>query len=243
VTLDQFIKDVDLFGQTELEKVRLMAYYMQETTGSPDFTAAEASDWLVKLSLPEPNRSRLRSRLAKSRAFVRGGTKDSFRLHGREFERLRAQLPNVGEPSEEVISADTILPSILYENTRGFIESLGKQINASFEHNIFDGCAVLMRRLVEILLILAYQRLSIDGEITNASGDYVMLDSIITNARANKTLALSRNSKANVDEFRTLGNFSAHKIFYNARRGDVRKHIVEFRALVEELLYKSGIRT
>jgi hypothetical protein len=70
-----------------------------------------------------------------------------------------------------------------------------------------------------------------------------MLDSIITNARGNRTLALSRNSKASVDEFRTLGNFSPHKIFYNARRGDIRKHIVEFRALVEELLYKSGIRT
>jgi hypothetical protein len=70
-----------------------------------------------------------------------------------------------------------------------------------------------------------------------------MLDSIITNARGNRTLALSRNSKASVDEFRTLGNFSPPKIFYNARRGDIRKHIVEFRALVEELLYKSGIRT
>jgi hypothetical protein len=149
----------------------------------------------------------------------------------------------VGEPSEEVVSADTVLPSILYENTRGYIESLGRQINAAFEHNIFDGCAVLMRRLIEILLILSYEHLGVESEIKSASGDYVMLDSIIGNARGNPKLSLSRNSKATIDEFRTIGNFSAHKIYYNARRNDVRRHIVEFRALVEELLYKSGIRT
>jgi hypothetical protein len=100
-----------------------------------------------------------------------------------------------------------------------------------------------MRRLVEVLLILSYERLGIDREIRHPSGDYMMLDGIISNARDNRTLALSRNSKASVDVFRTLGNFSAHKIYYTARRSDIRTHIVELRALVEELLYKSGIRT
>lgn len=243
MTLDQFVSDAALLEKTETEKVRLLAYYFSEVTGTEEFTAAEASDWLVKLRLPDPNRSRLRKNIRGSRSFVRGTRPDSFRLHARDLLELRDKHPDVAEPSEEVVSADTVLPSSLYESTRGFVETLSKQINAAYEHNIFDGCAVLMRRLLEIMLILSYEKQGIDGTIRNASGDYIMLEGIIANAEGNATLRLSRNSRNSLNDFRTLGNFSAHKIYYNARRGDIRKLILEYRALIEELLYKSGLRT
>lgn len=139
-------------------------------------------------------------------------------------------------------SEDTVLPRPVYESTRGFIESLAKQINASYEYNIFDGCAVLMRRLAEILLILAYEHLSIESEIQDHRGHYQPLEKIIENAKTNKTLKLTKDSRALVDEFRQIGNFSAHKIYYNCRRGDLKQISFQYRATIEELLYKSGIR-
>jgi len=151
--------------------------------------------------------------------------------------------PGIHVASEDVISDDLILPRPLYENTRGFIESLSKQINASYEFNIFDGCAVLMRRLLEILLILSYEHLKIEAAIQDPHGNYLMLERIANDAKSNKVLKLSRDAKSVLDDFRTIGNFSAHKIYYNCRRSDLKKIAVHYRATIEELLYKSGIRT
>jgi hypothetical protein len=115
-------------------------------------------------------------------------------------------------------------------------------MNSAYEHNIFDGCAVLMRRLVEVLLILSYRHLGIEAEIQDADGNYVILDGIITNAVQNKKLGLSRNSRQHLDTYRKLGNFSAHKIEYICRREYIQPHIQDYRALSVELLHKSGIR-
>ena len=100
-----------------------------------------------------------------------------------------------------------------------------------------------MRRLIEVLLILTYRASGIESKIKDSNGDYKNLSKIIGDAVTNKTLDLSKNAKASLDDFRTLGNFSAHQIYYNAKRQDIKKEIQPFRAAVEELLYKAGIRT
>jgi hypothetical protein len=117
-----------------------------------------------------------------------------------------------------------------------------KQINASYEHNLFDGGAVLMRRLVEVLLILSYRYLRTEAAIQDNNGNFEMLEKIVNDAKANSTLALSQNGRNSLDTSRGLGNFSAHKIEYTCRREYIAPHIQEYRALVVELLHKWGIR-
>ena len=135
------------------------------------------------------------------------------------------------------------MPEIDYKDTRSYIVSLAKQINASYEHNLFDACAVLMRRLVEVLLILSYRKLEIESAIQDSGGNFLMLEAIVTNAKNNATLGLSRTSKPFLDTFRELGNFSAHRVEYTCRREYITPHIQGYRALVVELLHKAGIRT
>ena len=166
-----------------------------------------------------------------------------FKLSVEFIKLMEAQFPDLSEKSQEVIEHGTILPELDYTNTRGYIESLAKQINASYENNAFDGCAVLMRRLVEVLLILSYRYLQIETEMRDSAGNYVMLDAIIGNAKNNAKLSLSRNSKTSLDVFRELGNFSAHKIEYTCRREYIKPEIQQYRALIGELLHKAGIRT
>lgn len=94
----------------------------------------------------------------------------------------------------------------------------------------------------EIMLILSYQKLGIDAAIKGPDGSFKMLEGIINDAKTNSTLSLSRNSKDLLDEFRTLGNFSAHKIEYICRRGYIQPHIMSYRGIITELLHKSGIK-
>ncbi|MBN2000934.1 hypothetical protein JW935_25540 [candidate division KSB1 bacterium] len=240
--LRDFCRDTSLLAKSELEKVRLLAFFYQKTKGVTEFTIEDVFSWFESLDLPRPNSSRLLSKMRKSRVFVKGKKSNSFRIHAIELDELQATYPGVHTESEEVISEDTVLPRPVYENSRGFTESLAKQINASYEYNIHDGCAVLMRRLLEVLLILAYEHLGIEQEIQDNNNQYLPLEVIIKDAKQNKTLNLSRDSKAVLDDFRLLGNFSAHKIYYNCRRADLRPILATYRATVEELLYKSGIR-
>jgi hypothetical protein len=138
--------------------------------------------------------------------------------------------------------SDDILPFELYKNTRQNIEKVSDQINKSFFFGIYDGCAVLMRRLLEMLLILSFKNCKIEQEIRDVNGEYFNLSKIINLAISNKTLDLSRNAKDYLDPFREKGNLSAHNPFHNAVKRDLELVQPKFRHLVEELFYKAGIR-
>lgn len=240
--LKDFVVTSNLLAQTELSKIALLAYYYLKKDNIVEFNTANIIEWLVKLNLATPNMSRLQKNIEKSRQFIKGKTPKSFKLHAKELARLETEYPQLNQRDEEVTSTDTIIPEKIFISTRGYIENLTKQINASYENNIFDGCAVLMRRLLEILLIHSYEKLGIASEIKDRSGNYMLLEGIASNAKSNNTLNLSRNTKGSLDDYRKLGNYSAHKIHYNCTRSDIDKVAMEYRATIEELLYKSGIR-
>jgi hypothetical protein len=155
---------------------------------------------------------------------------------------METAFSDLGQESQEVVDLGTILPPALCENTRGYIEKLAKQINCAYEQNIFDGCAVLMRRLEEVLLIMSYEHLKIESNIKDGQGNYFLLEGIVGNAQSNSTLNLSRNAKKTVERIRELGNYSAHKITYICKREYIEEKIEEYRALIDELLHKCGLR-
>lgn len=92
--------------------------------------------------------------------------------------------------SMEVEQSGSVLPDALFNKLPQNVQSLCKQINASYEKNLFDCTAVMMRRLLESLLVLSYQRTGIEAEITDKSGmHHVSLDKMIKNAEQNATLS------------------------------------------------------
>ena len=242
MTLDKFVVATKLDELTEVEKACHLAFYFLKNNSVEEFTANDCAKWIDQLRLAKPNVSRLATRLRGSTDTVRGNGPDSFRLQHTYLKKMEGLYPQLSEKSQEVLDDGTILPKILYESSRGYVESLSKQINASYEANIFDGCAVLMRRLEEVLLILSYEHLGIASVIRDGNGNYLMLEAIVKNAESNGTLNLSRNSKKTIETIRELGNYSAHKITYTCKREYIRENINEFRALIDELLHKSGIR-
>lgn len=239
--IEQFLELCDFASLSEVDKACHLAFYYLKINKQEHFTVADAGLWLPKAGSAHPNRTRLAERLRSSVNTQRDGV--GFRLTLKYVAELEDKYPTVAEKGQDVEDRGTILPEADYEKTRGYIERIAKQINAAYEQNIFDGCAVMMRRLVEVLLILSYQKLGIDHEIKDAARNYLMLDGIITNAKVNATLNLSRNGKTAAETFRTLGNFSAHKIEYTCKREYIKPEIPNFRAIVSELLHKAGIRT
>lgn len=238
-----YSKKMSLDEKKEIDKCLYLAYYFAAKNEQLEFSIDDLLAVFDELHFSRPNVSRLKGNLKSSKHFIAGSKLNRYKLHSKSITALDIEIPDLKNKTEEVVSDDILLPEALFAGTRGYIESLSKQINASYENNIFDGCAVLMRRLVEILLIHSFENHGIGAEIKDGDGNYKMLNHIVSNAKNNQTLALSRNTKESIETYRTLGNFSAHKIFYNAKRKDIDFAQKEFRASVEELLYKSGIKT
>ncbi|MDD4076961.1 MAG: hypothetical protein PHT03_03175 [Bacilli bacterium] len=137
----------------------------------------------------------------------------------------------------------TIIPEPLFDGLSPNIKSLCRQINASYENNLFDCTAVIMRRLLEGLLVLSYQNMDIEAEITDKNSKrHATLDKIIKNAEQNSTLSLSTNTRNDMALFKDLGNYSAHKIWYNSTQKDIAPHILKYRVIIEELIYKAGLK-
>ncbi|MFC1916372.1 hypothetical protein ACFLW4_06775 [Chloroflexota bacterium] len=138
--------------------------------------------------------------------------------------------------------SDDIIPFEIYKGTRGYIERIADQINKAYYFHIYEGCLVLMRRLIETLLILAFRELKIESEILDEQGNHLQLSKIIDKTMTNQTLALTKNSKQSLKPFALGGNLSAHNLYFCARSTDLSSHFrLQFRSLVEELLNKAGI--
>jgi hypothetical protein len=161
----------------------------------------------------------------------------------REARELKASL-SAGEPGKVLVEEeydDDILPFELYRKTRQNIERIADQINKSFHFEIYDGTAVLMRRLIEMLLILAFKQIGEEDCIRGSEGNYLPLSDIVNCAVQNRHLDLSRNAKGYLGIFKEAGDLSAHNPFHNCRKKDLELVRHKFRSLVEELLYKGGI--
>jgi hypothetical protein len=239
--LDTFATTCKLPSLPEVEKVAHLAFYKLKVLGGESFALVEVADWFHQLNLSRPNPTRLAQNMVKSRAFIRVPSAKGFKLHAKKIEELNAKLPGITVVMDSPPETSSVLPSALYTKTRGYIELLSKQINTSYETACYDATAILMRRMIEILLILTFREIGEADKICDAKGQYDDLTSIINKALPNPKFGLSKQSRECLDKFRVLGNFSAHRIEYNCKRTEIQAVAHDFRAVVEELLYKSGI--
>jgi hypothetical protein len=241
MTINAFAKRVNLGDMKEIQKVETISYYLCKKEKVNEISVVSVVDMLIGMGFSKPNESRLNRNLAKSRNFLKGTKNGYFRLHNALLQKLEVSYSFLNEHSDDIVTMNSVLPEDLYKDTRGYIFKLAIQINASYEHNISDGCAILMRRLLEVLLILGYRAKGKEHEIQDGV-NYKNLTSIIDYTISNKILALHKDTKEVLHDFRLLGNFSAHGITYNCRKEELTKVMRKYRFAVEDLLYSAEIK-
>ena len=101
----------------------------------------------------------------------------------------------------------------------------------------------MMRRLLEILIIEAFEARRIDATIKDpVTGDFFMLGGLIDAAVSEGSWNLGRATKRALPRLKALGDTSAHARRYNARSDDVDRLRDGFRLACEELLYLAGLK-
>jgi hypothetical protein len=136
----------------------------------------------------------------------------------------------------------TLFPAtILARTKRGYIASVGRQMNGCYESGWYDACAVMMRRLIEISIIEAYEGKGIAAKIQDGSGNFFQLSDLISAALSEPQSKLSRNAKSALPKLRDVGHRSAHGRYFNADPNDI-EHVRDgCRVVVEEFLHHAGL--
>ncbi len=129
----------------------------------------------------------------------------------------------------------------LKKTGRGYLISVGRQANGSYDAGYYDGASVMMRRLLETSIIEAFEAKGIDGKIKNKEGQFFQMTQLIERALAESSWNLPRNVKKDLRELRDLGHRSAHNRYYLAKKADLDKHLGVYRESVEVFLHIAGL--
>jgi hypothetical protein len=159
-------------------------------------------------------------------------------------KEIQQEVPKRGVPPDEGLIPDSeqVLPFSVVRGSRGYIEKVVNQINGCYENGWFDGCTVMIRRLVETLIIEVFEHHSIAHKIKNSNDDFFYLSDLINKTLSETTWNLGRNTKKALPKLKDIGDRSAHSRRFIAHRQDVDKIISDLRIVVQELIYLANLK-
>jgi hypothetical protein len=149
----------------------------------------------------------------------------------------------LGPPEEGLLSAtQPVILMSLVRGTRGYIERIANQINGTYASGWYDSCAVMIRRLVETLIIEAFEHHKIVSKIQNSNGDFLYLRDLVDATLKETTWNLGRNAKQALPKLKDVGDKSAHSRRFLAQRGDIQPILADIRVVVQELLFVAELK-
>ncbi|MEF9984740.1 MAG: DUF4145 domain-containing protein [Oscillospiraceae bacterium] len=239
-----FIESVSLREKSEVERATLLCFYYQKETKQSDFTMVQIDELIESCGFSRPNLSRLKGNLTKGtgKGFLLSKTRaGQLEFIPAVWQGLEKKYGSLWNDTVTIVSSSEMIEESKFCGKRPYIDRLIQQINFTYGNNCYDACAVLMRRLFEILLVLSYQNKGIEEDITKPDGNHLMLEGIVKNAVQNKLLGVPSRISKSFDSFREVGNNSAHSITYTAGKLDIDKIQMNYRVMMEDLYNRAGI--
>ncbi|MDB5356649.1 MAG: hypothetical protein JWN24_3102 [Phycisphaerales bacterium] len=131
--------------------------------------------------------------------------------------------------------------STLSQTKRGYMVAIGYQMNGCYTSEWWDACAVMMRRLLEAVIIEAFEAKKIDAKVKDNNGDFLQLTGLINSALAETSWNLPRNVKRDLPNLRDLGHKSAHGRHHLAKKMYVDELKTSYRDAVEAFLHIASL--
>lgn len=161
------------------------------------------------------------------------------------YSGLKQDLELLIKPPEETVYSPSqpVLSFVLFRGTRGYIERIVHQVNGCYQNGWYDSCLVMLRRLLEMLIIEAFEESQIESKIKHSqTGEFLYLSQLISKALAETSWNLTRNTRRALPKLKDLGDKSAHSRRFNAIRSDIDRVLPEIRVAVQEFLYIAKLK-
>jgi hypothetical protein len=237
LSLDDFCEVVKKSNRKNVDKALAVLWYFDRDQPGIAKTAGELTKVLGDHHIGTPNQTLLAEAIRRTK--LADASKGGFSLKPGSRKVIREWLPELQGIQPAMDHDSGYLPEPIWKNTRGYIEEVCRELNGSFKHAYYNAAAVMLRRLLETLIIEAYEHLNRETEIKDGGGNYLMLGDLAERAcgeSGHKGLNLGRDSKKALKDARNVGNWSAHARRFLAHAGDLTRLQTGMRLLVQELI-------
>lgn len=238
MTLDTFvhqINDFDTFSASK--KIDYFVYYhtiLKENEGAvaKDIEACFDELKTTKYSnIPQYLKSNTKKVKGKSAKFIlQKGAYHLERSKKIEIDALM-NMPRV------IVPTNNYFPLELFNNTRGYLTIISQQAAACYDQGLYDACSVMTRKLLEVLIIEAFERHNISNKLKNSSGNFFYLSDLIEIFKTETIWNIGRNAKNSLPSLKKIGDLSAHNRRYIARKSDLEKLKDDLRIVLEEIVH------
>ena len=148
-----------------------------------------------------------------------------------------------GMTASPVPSTESVLPMAVVKGTKGNVEKIVTQINGCYEHQWYDACSVMIRKLAELLIIAVYEKNGVAHEIKDKNNNYWMLGDLLAHFRTKKAdWHLGRDTIPCLEKMKERGDWSAHNRTYLANKQDVDNIISGLRVTIPDLIDKADYK-
>jgi hypothetical protein len=235
--IDEFLLSLEHSTLKMMDKAIALLWWMGRNDAQAGATARQLCEIIERNGYPQQNYSRLEAQLETRRTYVGKFPKTNvWHVHPRGRLKLDEVYGEFSLPKPPRAS-DSVLSRSLFENTRGYLEKVVRQINGSYDASLYDCCAVMCRRLLETLIIEVYEQAGRSPDIKGASGHFFMFSDLLQTLIKDSAFNVSRNGQKGLEEFKKLGDLSAHNRRFNAQKDDIDRIRDGMRVASEELLH------
>jgi len=241
LSLLDFCEIVKALQKTNAEKALAVLWYHDHATPDVAMTAGQLTKIMVDHHVGTPHSTTLAKQIRETKLASENSAGFSLRPGSRNG--IRGWLPTDIEGMQPPMDHATgYLPEAVWIGTRGYIESVCRQLNGCFRAAYYDAALVMLRRLLETLVIEAYEKLNRQSEIKDTSNNYHMFGKLVDRATGNPGLNVGRNTKNALEAVKALGDRSAHDRRFNACAADLTKIQHDVRSGIQDLIQLASLK-
>jgi hypothetical protein len=234
MTLEEFIDRIDGFVDKKAsEQIPYLGYFLVTYQGRVSFTAKDIEDCFSQIRLPAySNISSYLSKEQKAKRLLKA--KVGYILSKKMSDSIAN---DIGEIRVKAPS-DNLFPIDIFDNTRDYVKKTARQAILCYDYGLYDGCLVMIRRLIETLIIELFEHRELKERILDKNNNYLFCGDLIDNLLNEKKLwTIGRNAAQELPKIKKLGDLSAHNRRFNAKKSDIDSIKTGLRVVLEELVH------
>lgn len=237
MNISSYIDSVDGFSsKSNTDKLIYMGYFFMAVNNTKTFSIEDVEGCFEDehLKLPNHIQQLLHSKSTGKTPVLIKKSKGVYALSRDTNKKFDSMF---GIENISVILSTNLFPIELFNNTRGYLESVAKQAIVCYDYGLYDASLVMIRKLLETLIIEAFEKFNKSSEIQNNEGNFYMLSDLIGKFLNHSDWNVGRNTKLALPNIKKIADVSAHNRRFVAKKSDIDNIKSELRFTIEELIH------
>ena len=234
MTIEDYIERIEGFvDKSSSEQIPYFGYFLITYQGKDSFCAKDIASCFEQLHLPAySNIPAYLSKEKKAKHMLKGKT--GYVLSKKLSDAIAT---SIGEIKIKDPSTD-FFPIELFDKTRDYLKKTARQAILCYDYGLYDGCLVMIRRLIETLIIELFEKYEIKERILDKNDNYFYCGELIDQFLIEKKLwTIGRNSIQELPKIKKMGDLCAHNRRFNAKKSDIDSIKLGIRIVLEELIH------